>query len=226
MDGSVLESSSEERDLGIRVNISLKPSNQCLEAANRARRVLTQISKAFHYRTKGIFLKLYKTYVRPHLEFSVSAWCPWTVADMTILENVQRRAVNMISGLNGNSYEEKLIELNLESLADRRTYIDLVQTFKILNSIDRVDYRTWFTIYGDLNSRVTRQSDYPLNLVRSEVSRTEVRNNFYSQRIINNWNSLPSYVKESITIAQFKTNYKLFKGANGGFQDARMIVQG
>ena len=44
-------------------------------------------------------MKLYKQYVRPHLEFAVTAWSPWTEADKECLEKVQRRAVKMISGL-------------------------------------------------------------------------------------------------------------------------------
>ena len=36
-------------------------------------------------------MKLYKLYVRPHLEFAVAAWSPWTVADIECLEKVQKR---------------------------------------------------------------------------------------------------------------------------------------
>ena len=38
----------------------------------------------------------------------------------------------MISGLQGKSYEDKLAELNLISLEDRRLLYDMVQTFKII----------------------------------------------------------------------------------------------
>ena len=49
--------------------------------------------------------------VRCHFEFSVSSWCPWTAVHKDVLERVQRRAVNMISGLSGRNYEDKLKEL-------------------------------------------------------------------------------------------------------------------
>ncbi len=54
--------------------------------------------------------------MRPHLEFSSPAWSPWKEADKAVLEKIQRRAVGMVSGLKGQSYEEKLLELNLPSL--------------------------------------------------------------------------------------------------------------
>ena len=54
--------------------------------------VLGQIRQAFHYRDRKVFLNLYKEYVRPHFEFSVTAWAPWTQEDMETLKkfrNVQ-----------------------------------------------------------------------------------------------------------------------------------------
>ena len=58
--------------------------------------------------------------MRPHLEFCTAAWSPWTEADSNCLEFVQKRAVRMISGLIGKTYTEKLIELKLLSLEERR----------------------------------------------------------------------------------------------------------
>ena len=95
--------------------------------------ILKQITRAFMYRDRKVFLLLYKQFVRCHLEFAIPAWSPWLVQDIEILERVQKKAVNFIVGLSGKTYEEKLSELNLTSLADRRKKFDLVQTFKILN---------------------------------------------------------------------------------------------
>jgi hypothetical protein len=61
--------------------------------------VMEQITRAFHYRDRFTFLKLYKTYVRPHLEFCTPAWSPWPVTDKKLLESVQEKFVTMISGL-------------------------------------------------------------------------------------------------------------------------------
>jgi ribonucleases P/MRP protein subunit RPP40 len=76
MNGELLATAENERDIGIEVHQSLKPANQCAKAAATARIVLGQISRAFHYRDKQTFVKLYITYVRPHLEFSTPAWSP------------------------------------------------------------------------------------------------------------------------------------------------------
>ena len=66
--------------------------------------------------------------------------------------------MRMISGLQGKSYEDKLAELNLISLEDRRLLYDMVQTFKIIRGFDDVNFSTWFTLVGDNPARITRQT--------------------------------------------------------------------
>ena len=63
-----------------------------------------------------VFVRLYQQYVRPHLEFSTQAWSPWTDADKSVLEKVQRRAVGMVSGLKETTYKARVKELGLQSL--------------------------------------------------------------------------------------------------------------
>ena len=77
MNNQVLSKTEKERDIGVIIHKSLKPSLQCKEAARKANGVLTQIARSFHYRDRKTFLNLYTTYVRPHTEFSTPAWNPW-----------------------------------------------------------------------------------------------------------------------------------------------------
>ena len=60
---------------------------------------------------------------------------PGTVADIECLERVQQKAV---SGLKGRTYEERLAEVSLLSLRERRKETDMVQTFKIVRGIDMI----------------------------------------------------------------------------------------
>ncbi len=151
------------------------------------------------YRDRRVFLLLYKQFVLCHLEFAIPAWSPWLIQDIEILERVQKRAVNFIVGLSGRTYEDKLRELNMSSLAERRKKFDLVQTFKILNGHDRVDFST----AGDNANRLTRNTAYSKNLVATR-SKTDIRKNFFSNRVINLWNNLPTDVKDARTVKIFK----------------------
>ena len=204
MNGTPLEVTTVERDIGVQISSNLKPFTQCAEAARRAGAILTQISKAFLYRDSRIFIQLYKQFVRCHLEFAVPAWSPWLLGDIDILEKVQRRAVNMVVGLKGQNYEDKLVELGLRSLEDRRKRIDLVQTFKIVHGIDKIHSSLLFTLVGEQNLRLTRNTAYSKNMVEQR-SRTDIRKHFFCNRIVSLWNSLPSDLKDSRNLNVFKT---------------------
>ena len=54
--------------------------------------VLGQLSRGVTYRDKDTFIRLYKTFVLPHLCYSAPAWSPYSKADKEVLEKVQRRA--------------------------------------------------------------------------------------------------------------------------------------
>ena len=111
MVGRPLEVVEFEKDVGVIIDNTLKPSLQCVKAAKKGQMVLGQLARAVSYRDKVTFFNLYKTYVRPHLEYAVQAWSPWNAGDKSALENVQKRAVGMISNLRGRTYEEMLAEL-------------------------------------------------------------------------------------------------------------------
>ena len=141
--------------------------------------------------------------MRPILEFGSPVWNPWLIADKECIEKVQIKAVNSISGLKGKSYAEKLKEINLMSLEMRRIKADLIQTYKILNRFDDVKPETWFQTVGENPVRLTRLSDYPLNLIKTR-SRLDIKGNSFSQRDIGSWINLPTFVKRKPTISSFK----------------------
>jgi ribonuclease P/MRP protein subunit RPP40 len=120
MRGVELKTTETEKDLGIIGNSNLKPGEQCAQAAKKANQVLGQMVRAFHYRNKKVFGKLYKTFVRPHLESASLVWSPWTEKDVEVLEKLQKRAVRMMSDVKGESYEDKLKDAGLTSLRERR----------------------------------------------------------------------------------------------------------
>ena len=206
MMGQELEVTQEEVDIGVKITNNLKVSEQCRKAAKTAQGVLSQICRTFHYRDRSTYVSMYKMYVRPHLEFAATVWSPWQEGDRDCLEKVQKRAISQVSGLRGATYEEKLRELEMETLEERRHQLDMQQTFKILKGIDRVDKGTWFESVAD-GGRLTRMTADPDNL-KIPAARLDVRRNFFSQRVPEQWNKIPPALKQAKTAAAFRIGYR------------------
>ena len=108
-----------EKYLGVMVQCNLKVDKQCCKASNEANRKLGMIKRGFKNKSKEIMLPLYKSMVRPHLDYCIQAWKPHLRKDVDRLKKVQRRATKMIEGLEGLDYLGRLRILNLTTLETR-----------------------------------------------------------------------------------------------------------
>ncbi len=111
----------------------------------------------------------------------------------------------MVSGLKAVTYEVKLKELGLTTLKERRHQTDMTQVYKILKEKDMVKSDTWFLSVNNAE-RSTRSTADPLNL-RILPARLEVRRNFFSNRVVEDRNRIPSSLKSAKTVKSFKTGH-------------------
>ena len=91
--------------------------------------------RTFEYIDEEMFMTLYKTMVRSHLEYAAPVWSPHTWKLAEELEKVQRRATKRIPSLANLEYEERLRQLKLPTLVYRRLRGDMINVYKYLNKI-------------------------------------------------------------------------------------------
>ena len=91
-------------------------------------------------------MPLYKSMVRPHLDYCIQAWKPHLRKDIDKLEKVQRRATKMIEGLESLGYLERLRILNLTSLETRFLRADLIEVYKFFKGLDKLDPKRFFDV--------------------------------------------------------------------------------
>ena len=136
---------NEEKDLGVCITNNLKAASQCQLAYSKANKVLGLIARTISYKNTDVLLQLYKTLVRPHLEYRVTTWSPQ--GQVTILERVQHRFARMIPGLKSMPYDEKRLEhLGLWSLEERRHRADLLEVFKMYKGSSLLPFSHFFTL--------------------------------------------------------------------------------
>lgn len=204
-----LRCNATQRDLGVLVHESLKVSMQVQQAIRKANGVLAFIARGIEYKNTEVLLQLYTVLVRPHLEYCVQFWGPYLRKDVLALEAVQRRFTRLIPAMRGLTYEERLSRLELYSLEFRRMRGDLIETYKIVRGLDRVDAPRMFPMIGE-----TRTRGHSCR-IRGGSFKTEMRKNFFTQRVVNLWNSLPQGAVEAETLNIFKTKIDGFLAAKG-----------
>jgi hypothetical protein len=158
------------------------------EKVKKANRVLAVIRQSFTYLDDRTFTLLYKALVRPILEYCNQIWHPYLQKHTHLIENVQRRATKLIPGYRDLTYEERLRKLKIPTLAYRRIRGDMIETYKILNN--KYDP----TVTADLltmNPRTSRGNNLKLS---KKYTRLKTRQNSFTFRITDTWNSLPNNI--------------------------------
>ena len=153
MGDTVLNTTLKEKDLGLTISSDMKVSEQCGIAAAKGNQILGLIRRNIVYKEKELIIPLYKTIVRPHLEYCIQAWRPYRKKDFDMLERVQRRATKMIPKLRNISYEMRLKECGLTTLENRRLRGDQIEVFKILNGYENIDRNIFVTVKEERRTR-------------------------------------------------------------------------
>ena len=90
--GGLCKSVENTKDLGLTISSDLSWGMHVFESVNKANMVLSIIKRSIGTNSQEVFSHLYKSLVRPILEYAAPVWSPYLIEDIVALEKVQRRA--------------------------------------------------------------------------------------------------------------------------------------
>ena len=109
-----IETASEEKDLEVTFQQDLKFGSHIAEKVNKAiNSTLSLIVRTFDYIEKDSFILLYKSLVRPHVEYGNTIWYPFLRKDIESVEKIQRHATKLIPELKDMTYTERLKKVKI-----------------------------------------------------------------------------------------------------------------
>ena len=198
LNGAPVEAVAEERDLGVVIDRQLKFHTQTAAAVSKASQMLAVVRRSFANIDETTLPLLFKSMVRPFLEYGNTIWGPFGKTDQKQPERVQRRATRMVKAIRHQPYQERLRLLELPSLYYRRRRGDMVTVYQLLHGGMDVEPERFLRRN---ESEQTRGHRWKLQKPRA---RTFTRRNAFSTRIVNDWNSLPPSVVAAETVNTFK----------------------
>ena len=196
---SKINSVSHEKDIGVTFDAKLNFDKHISNIVGKANQMTGLLKRSFQFLDRDMFLKLYKAIVRPHLEYANVIWHPLFKRQLHSLESVQRRATKILNTIKDLPYADRLRYLKLPSIKYRQIRNDIIQTYKIIHNIDNIDGNSLFQV----NNVNTRNPDSKLYKC---YSRTNIRSNYFSNRVNNIWNSLSETTKNSPDMDKLKQN--------------------
>ena len=144
---------------------------------------------------------LFKSLVRPILEYGNVVWSPSKRKHIDLIESVQRNFTKCVIGMKDMEYKERLKALGLPSLEYRRLRGDFIETYKLTHHLyDPLTTKSLLTI---TESNIIRSHNF--KLLKPRVNTNQFLN-FFTNRIINKWNNLPGKIVEAKSLNSFKNH--------------------
>ena len=112
MNGEILPQIESEKDLGVHTDNILDWSVHIETCVNKANSMIGWVKRFLICRNKFVMLNVYKTLIRPHIEYAVQAWNLPAIRGnwkhILLLEDVQRTFTRLIDGVGILPYRTRL----------------------------------------------------------------------------------------------------------------------
>jgi hypothetical protein len=195
------------KDLGVHLTSDLSRDKHVDYVAKKARRLVNFILRGLRCRDITVYIKAFKSYVLPILEYATVAWNPFLVKHVNRIESVgrdfTRRALRRC-GLPTTTYYERLRIFGLDTLESRRAKSDLKFFYRYLHGMAQMDLKRFYSASVVLtrphNSKLRPVFRDSLNCIKHS----------FVHRTIRLWNLLPSDIVHASSYSDFCTKILSF----------------
>ena len=132
----MIEHVFDEKDLGVIMDSEIAFGEHISQKVKKANSIVGIIRRSFSALHQDTFVKLFISFVRPHLEYGQAVWSPHLRKYINMIEEVQIRATKLVDGFGKLPYQERLRRLKLPTLAYRRLRGDMIETYKHFHKYD------------------------------------------------------------------------------------------
>ena len=195
-----LESVLSHKYLGIHLSTNLKFNTHIDSIYSQANRTLGFLRRNLHGCTQDTKHLAYNTLVRPTLEYCSAVWDPYTHRNINMLEKINTKAARFIT----NNYTQApgitthlKQQINMDHLHIRRQTHRLTLMYKITNNYIDINPHTYL---HNTNSRTRNTHSLTFQTYHTN---TDTYKHSYFPQTIRDWNRLPQYIFNNMTIDSF-----------------------
>ena len=161
----------------------------------------------------ALLLNIYKTYVQSKIDYGLSIWSCTTEVNLNRVQRIQ----NLLARIICNNFDyihsrgiDLVRSLKLQTIRERQDYILCVLMFKCIRGVAPHYLSNDVTIHVDIHGYDTRSAENMAYIYHGAPKRfiKEV----FSYKGSSLWNKLPTWVKESTSLNDFKHNHRLLNG--------------
>jgi hypothetical protein len=197
------------KNLGITISHDLSWSKHVQYLSSETMFQVRQLQRALSSPSPTTIEKIYKSILRPKLEYANIIWPLTKESDIKTLEKVQRKATKW-GCLRHKSYINRLKCLNLTSLDARRLRQDCIQLFKHFSKIQPLPW-----INPPFIVQRGRGHQFKFSSEAAKHHTFPPRYCFLTNRASQHWNTLPSGVVTVTSVHAFKVEYDKFIRTKG-----------
>ena len=153
----------------------------------RPRKLLGLLYRKFYgFIDSNCMIELFKTLIRPHLEYAAQVWSPYLAKDIASLEKIQKFALKICFNSWNTDYHHLLELAGLPTLESRRKYLKLATFYKIYHG-------HFYFPPGILTPHCGRSNHLSSYSINHPFAKTNAYYYSFFPNTIGLWNKLPNW---------------------------------